>query len=322
MISIIIVTWNSGDHIRRCLASLPAEGIETIVVDNGSEDETHAETRRFPQVRLIDSKRNLGFAGGCNLGAREARGDVLLFLNPDTQLQSSLDPLEQVFGERPGCVAAGARLVDEQGHPQRGFLVRRFPTTSALLCELLLINRLAPDNPVNRRYRCLAMDPERPADVDQPAGAALAVRRSAFEALGGFDDRFHPLWFDDVDLCLRLKRAGGDIVYLPQVEVAHQGGHSLEAVNFADKQVYWYRNLIYYVRKNLGCWAGVVIRGGVVLGLAMRAAAELIRPGAGSSEEWSSSRPRTQSRVRNARAAAYWRAIRVAFEATPGGPSQ
>ena len=127
------------------------------------------------------------------------------------------------------------------------------------------------------------------------------------------------LWFDDVDLCLRLKRAGGQILYLPDWVVAHQGGHSLQSVNFSDKQVYWYRNLIYYVRKNLGWWASVVIRGGMVLGLSLRAAAELMGLAAGSEEELETSRPRTQSRVRNARAAAYWRAIRVAFTSTSGG---
>lgn len=319
MISIVIVTWNSAAHIGRCLASLPNAAVEIVVVDNASTDATIAEAANFPHVKLITSRENLGFAAACNRGARESSGEILLFLNPDTELRSSLDPLEREFQRDPLCVALGARLVDAAGVPQVGFLVRRFPTTASLLFEVLLLNRLWPGNRVNRRYRCLHMDPGQPAWVDQPAGAALGLRRSAFERIGGFDERFYPLWFEDVDLCLRLKQAGGKISYQPELIFAHRGGHSIEALDFSDKQVYWYRNLIYYVQKNLGWWAGVVIRAGLVLGLSLRAVAELFGLVAGPVLEWSWSRPRTQSRVRNARAAAYWRAIRVAIGRPPGG---
>jgi N-acetylglucosaminyl-diphospho-decaprenol L-rhamnosyltransferase len=317
MISVVIVTWNSAAHIARCLASLPAQDVEIVVIDNASSDGTAAEVRRFPRVKLIASTTNLGFAAACNLGAKQSGGEILLFLNADTQLQSSLVPFEELFRKRSSCVAAGAKLIDTEGRPQAGFLVRSFPTTTSLLFEILLINRLLPNNPVNLRYRCWAFDADEPAEVDQPAGAALAVRRKAFNEVGGFDERFYPLWFEDVDLCLRLKRAGGVIRYEPEVVFTHQGGHSLQALDYSDKQVYWYRNLIYYVRKNLGWWASVVIRAGLLLGLSLRALAEVANLDTGRNRESSSSRPRTQPRVRNARTAAYWRALSVVFEGCP-----
>ncbi len=313
MISVIIVTYNSAAHIARCLESLAPTDAELIVVDNASRDDTVDAVRKFSRVKLIQPGANLGFAGGCNLGARQSNGEVLLFLNPDTSLRSSLAPMERALQENPNCVAAGAQLVDASGLPQRGFLVRRFPSTTAVVFEMLLINRLLPNNPVNRRYRYWDMDPTQPANVDQPAGAALMVKRRDFEAVGGFDERFYPLWFEDVDLCLRLKRAGGMIAYIPDVVIEHQGGHSLASVDFSEKQVYWYRNLIYYVGKNLGWRASCLVRAALLCGLGLRITAELTGLVIGPIIEWISSRPRTQSRVRNARVEAYWRAARVAF---------
>ena len=101
--------------------------------------------------------------------------------------------------------AVGGRLVDTDGRPQVGFNVRSFPTPAALACEVLLLNRVWPSNPVNRRYRRLNWDPERPQDVDQPAGAFLMVRREVLENVGLLDEDFAPIWFEDVDLCLRIR---------------------------------------------------------------------------------------------------------------------
>lgn len=316
MISIIIVTYNSAGHIARCLESLASTGAEIIVVDNASQDSTVEKARRIPQVRLIEAGANLGFAAACNRGARQARGDALLFLNPDTVLRSGFKRLAETLDQNPEFAAMGAQLVDAQGRPQRGFQVRRFPTTAALVFEILLLNRLFPGNWVNRRYRCLDLSPEKPAAVDQPAGAALLVRRSSFEAVGGFDERFYPLWFEDVDLCLRLKRAGGAIHFCPQAVFEHAGGHSVETLSFSEKQIYWYRNLLYYVRKNLGWMTSITVRAALLCGSVMRMVGEL----AGSLAALLKLRPRTQSRVRNARVAAYWRAAQLSWKSRKSSP--
>ncbi len=280
MISVVIVTYNSREHIAQCLDSFRASGAEIVVVDNGSKDGTPELVRQgFPGVQLIAAPGNLGFAAGANLGAKRAKGTTLLIANPDIvcqgSCQASLDLLEEALGSAPDVVAVAPQLVDENGRMQIGFNVRRLPTPAALIFELLGLNRLFPNNPVNRRYRCLDMNFRQPAEVEQPAGACLLIRRTAFESCGGFDERFYPLWFEDVDLCLRLRQRG-KILFWPQVVFRHAGGHSLESITFSERQVYWYRNLLYYVKKHFPWTTGIAIRAAVGLGVFLRLGAELL----------------------------------------------
>ena len=280
MISALIVTYNSERCIGACLESLrwqePKAGLEIVVVDNGSQDATVEVVRRFPDVKLIASPGNLGFAAAVNRAARQASGDALLILNPDTICRSGLEPLEETLYGSEKIVAVAPRLVDSRGEFQRGFAIRRLPTRAALLFEILLLNRVFPGNPVNRRYRCLDFNSKDMTEVEQPAGACLLVRRSSFEGCGGMDEAFFPLWFEDVDLCRRLRDRGGSIIYWPGVCFEHAGGHSLDAVTFSEKQVYWYRNLLYYVRKHYGWGTGALVRGALLIGIGQRMAAELI----------------------------------------------
>ena len=304
MISVIIVTYNSRQWIERCLESLRNEAAEVIVVDNYSTDGTAEMAGRFPWVRLLPAECNLGGAAASNLGARHSRGDALLFLNPATTCRTPLRPLEEVLARSAGIAAVAPQLVDPQGRFQAGFSVRRLPTPIALAFEVLLLNRLFPYNPVNRRYRCLDFNPEREAEVEQPAGACLLVRRSSFEACGGFDENFFPLWFEDVDLCLRLRRRGETIWYCPAVRFEHAGGHSLLTVSFSEKQVYWYRNLLYYVRKHFGWGARLGVRVALLVGAGCRIVAELIAAALNR---------KTPARVRGQRVRAYWRAAMLSL---------
>jgi GT2 family glycosyltransferase len=174
----------------------------------------------------------------------------ILLLNPDTQL---LTPLENLCAEfrKPGVGAATGALVDTgTGAPQSGFAVRRLPAASTLVCETLGLNRLFPRNPVNRRYRCADWDPALPGAVDQPAGAFLMFRRDVWQMLGGMDERFYPIWFEDVDFCKRLKDAGFEIRYRPDVRAAHEGGHSAGKLVSASRFQYWYVSLLRYSEKH------------------------------------------------------------------------
>lgn len=274
MISVVIVTYNSREHVGRCLESLQRHATEIVVVDNASADGTPEVVGAFPAVKLIVAPRNLGFAAGANLGARSSGGDALLFVNPDVECLAPLSELQDVLDGSPGVTALAPRLVDADGRPQVGFNVRRLPTAAALIFEILTLNRFFPRNPVNRNYRCLGFNYARAAEIEQPAAACLLVRRSSFEQCGGFDERFFPLWFEDVDLCLRLRQGGGRILYWPHVAFRHAGAHSLESITFSERQVYWYRNLLYYVRKHFSRGAGVAIRASLLLGVALRALAE------------------------------------------------
>jgi GT2 family glycosyltransferase len=252
----VIVTYNSGQLIGACLRSLrgvPEGGGSVIVVDNASQDETRAVVRQFDQVRLIESESNLGFGGGGNLGARNGSGRYVLLLNPDTALLSpDLSSLEAECEEHG---LASGLLVDEAGDPQTGFFARRLPTPLALTFEVLGLNRIWPSNPVNRRYRCLDLSGKDPAFVEQPPGAFLMVRRDVWTELGGMDESFYPVWFEDADLCRRARDRGYRIRFTPSCAAVHQGGHSVLQVDASVRGLLWYGSLLRYAAKHFDSFA-------------------------------------------------------------------
>jgi N-acetylglucosaminyl-diphospho-decaprenol L-rhamnosyltransferase len=280
----IIVTYNSSDRILASLEALAREDCEIVIVDNASHDETVPRVEEFVAwhpVHLVANAENLGFAAAVNQGARESAGDVLLVLNPDAIAEpGAVKALVQCL-EASGAAAAGGALLDNDGQPARGFAFRRLPTLASLLCEAMLVNQLWPRNPVNRRYRCLDADYSQLQEVEQPAGACLAITRAAWESVGGFDEQFFPVWFEDVDLCRRLLESGGKIVYCPAARFQHSGGHSVGQLPFRDKQMFWYGNMLRYARKHFSGGQVAILRAGIVAGMLMRSLAALFgaRPG-------------------------------------------
>src|SRR5437879_4206907 len=243
--SAIVVTYNSAVEIGPCLEALRDEARWLrIVVDNASQDDTIEQAQKVdPAAHIVANRQNIGFAAAANQGARLASGDVLLFLNPDAVAQpGALDALANTL-EQEGVGAVGGALSHRCGEVDRGFCVRRFPTMLSMAAEILLLNRLWPSNPLNRDYRCLDLDYAKPQEVDQPAGACLAARREVWTSIGGFDERFFPLWFEDVDLCRRLRAHNWKILYCPNARFLHSGGHSVTRLSMGDRQVFWYRNL-------------------------------------------------------------------------------
>jgi GT2 family glycosyltransferase len=281
--AIVIVTHNSADHIRACLDAcrrvLPQA--EMCVVDNASIDGTVRQAAGGAGPLVIPNPDNRGFAAAVNQGVRATTGDPVLLLNPDTEIESGMAEMIAACCA-PGYGAAGGRLLAAGGRPQRGFYLRRFPTAATLAFEALGVNRLWPGNPVNRRYRCLDLDPALAADVDQPAGAFLMFRRAAWERVGGFDEGFQPVWFEDVDFCLRLRQAGFRIRYVPSAAARHAGAHSIRQMEWNRRQVLWYVSLLRYTAKHLTRHEGLVVRGAVVLGALPRM---LVALGAGRGRE-------------------------------------
>jgi GT2 family glycosyltransferase len=236
--------------IDDCLDALQlhAPEIAVTVVDNGSSDDTVERVQKHPGVVCFQNRANLGFAAAVNQGARAAAvADSILVLNPDVALTTSLNPLVEACHTHG--IAAG-QLTDSYGRPQNGFTVRSLPGPKALIFELLGLNRLWPSNPVNRRYRCVDRDLETPGPVEQPAGAFLMVRRDAWERLGGMDESFYPVWFEDVDFCRRAIDAGVRIEYVPSVKARHKGGHSVGALPPGPRATYWCDSLLRYAAKH------------------------------------------------------------------------
>jgi N-acetylglucosaminyl-diphospho-decaprenol L-rhamnosyltransferase len=232
------------------LAELAPE-VGATVVDNASTDRTVELVRQRSGVKLVANRDNRGFAGAANQGFAVTGGDPILLLNPDVRLRTPLTPLVQACLDHG--LAAG-QLTGPDGRVQAGFNIRRFPSPAALALELLGINRLWPGNPVNRRYRYLDRDLTLEGPVEQPAGAFLMTRRDAWDRLGGFDEDFRPVWFEDVDFCLRAAEAGYGIQYVPQVQGEHRGGHSVRKLPAARKEVYWYDSLLTYGAKHFRPW--------------------------------------------------------------------
>jgi N-acetylglucosaminyl-diphospho-decaprenol L-rhamnosyltransferase len=271
---VVVVTYNSAEVIERCLESVG--DLPIVVVDNASADDTCARVKGRAAVVLIANTENRGFAGAVNQGVAKMDTDLVLLLNPDTELTSRISELESACRE-DGTGLASGKLLNAAGEDQRGFTLRRFPTPATLIFEVLGINRMLAANPVNRRYRCLDADLNRAAEVEQPPGAFLMFRREVWQRLGGFDTQFHPLWFEDVDFCKRASELGLKIRYVPEVTARHQGGHSIAGIEWSCREVYWYVSLLKYASKHFRPHEYRRVTAAVMLGSLFRTAVEIAR---------------------------------------------
>jgi GT2 family glycosyltransferase len=282
-ITAVIVTYQSESEIKTCLDSLCQYGIRAIVVDNASTDHTVAAVRaaieRNGQVELIANSENRGFASAVNQGCSQCVTTLVLLLNPDTVLAS--DP--QLLAEEFQCSMVGAAsgpLLNNDGTPQTGFMVRRFPTALTLAFEVLGLNRLLPSNRVNQRWRCMDLDLSQPCDVEQPAGAYLMIRHAVWRGLGGFDEGFYPLWFEDVDFCFRLCAKSYHVRFVPRAVAKHTGAHSIRKIPVEFRLFYWYGSLLRYASKHCRPYARQLLCLAVVFGALARLVPEfIIHPG-------------------------------------------
>ncbi len=262
--------------IGPCLDALAkmAPQLMPIVVDNASTDDSLLRVREREGIRVIANSENRGFAAAVNQGVAScAEFENVLLLNPDVNLLTAVDTLTE--GSRKHGLSAG-KLVDLAGRAQAGFTIRRLPTAASLIFELFGINRLWRSNPVNRHYRYLEKNLDEAGEVEQPAGAFLMVRGDVWRALGGMDEQFHPIWFEDVDLCRRAIDAGYRIQYLPHVVASHVGGHSVAKVPAGSRAVYWCVSLIKYASKHFREPAYRLVCAAVVLSSFPRAVAGMI----------------------------------------------
>lgn len=291
-IGIVIVTYNSEAEIGACLDAAMRSGSEVVVVDNASSDGTVAEVRNRG-VRLVANPTNRGFAAAVNQGFSALETRYVLLLNPDAELLGGLKDLCAAC-DLPGSAGAGGKLLDAQDRPQIGFMVRQLPTPLILTLEALLLNRILPNNPVNRRYRGLQLNYNVRIPVEQPAGAFLMVRRAVWQELGGFDESFFPLWFEDVDFCRRVRDKGQQLYYVPEAVARHRGGHSVSQLSVEKRLIYWYGSLLRYSAKHFGRSSFRAVCMAVVAGSVLRSFGETLIQG--------SLRP----------LAAYWKVVRHA----------
>jgi len=280
MISIVIVNWNSGRLLQRCVHSLEtnAPNCQIIVVDNASNDaSTHFPVKADSDFTVLHNPYNLGFAAACNRGWKAARGEYILFLNPDTECFSgSVECLQRTLTADDSVRAVGGCLVAPDGRPQTEFNVRPFPTISRVSAEVFFMDEIGR---VCRRNRSSeGSHPGVATDVEQPAAACLMTSKTVLESIGGFDEDFYPAWFEDVDLCRRIHEGGGRIQYHPEARFLHHGGYSLHNMSRQDFLGYFHKNQIRYFRKHRGRLAALYVQKLVILGLLLRIGISLVHP--------------------------------------------
>ncbi|MBM3284263.1 MAG: glycosyltransferase family 2 protein [Candidatus Aminicenantes bacterium] len=243
-LSLILVNHNDSIHLRSCLRSLEPEArdleAQVILVDNNSTDGSQAMIRSsFPWVRLIENSENLGFARANNQGIRESRADFLLFLNPDTVVfPGALSELLDELKRRPQAGAIAPRLVREDGSFQVSF-GRRVSFFSELLQRLLF----------NPYYRVVLRFFSRAREAGWLSGACLLVRRKSLEDAGLFDENFF-LYFEDIDLCYRLRKKGFRLILYPRATVLHAGGASTSGQKLASRLEYRHSQVYFYKKHN------------------------------------------------------------------------
>jgi GT2 family glycosyltransferase len=223
-VDVVVVSYNSRDHLRACVEPLAhLANARVIVADNASSDDT-LETIGDLDVDALPLPHNGGFAHGCNAGWRAGEADYVLFLNPDARISSeSLRTLADVLDTSPEVGATAPLIRDDKGELE--YSQRRYPRLRSTYAQALFLHRLAPTAPWTDELIRDEDAYERPTNPDWVTGAAIMIRRSLLEELGGFDEGFF-MYCEDIDICRRMHERGYAIRFEPSATITHVGGAS------------------------------------------------------------------------------------------------
>ena len=260
-LSVVIVNWNAGDLLRKCVQSVIEDqtgsglsDIEIIVIDNASRDGSVAPViAQFPSVRVIQNSENLGFARATNQGIRASLGRYVLLLNPDTEARpGALGGMLRFIQSQPEAGAVGAKLLNDDGSLQVSAYPE--PTLFREVWRLFHLDRLRPIG----SYSMTAWDNATPREVDVLMGACVLLPRAVLDACGYLDERYF-IYSEDQDLCRRLRSRGWRVFWLPVAEVVHYGGQSTRQVK-GEMFVRLYREKISYFRVHNGNGSALIYK--------------------------------------------------------------
>jgi N-acetylglucosaminyl-diphospho-decaprenol L-rhamnosyltransferase len=247
-LDVVIVSADMGEMTMACVSELDDPRIaQIVVVDNAFDDGAGRSRERIAQsATVLPLGARHGFAAANNRGLAAGRAPYVLLLNSDILVTSgAVEGLLEAVREDPGAVAAGGRLVDPQTlATQTEYRPRPFPTLANFVVIVLGVEELWPGNPVTRRYHGAHINDVEVQVVEQPAAAALLVRRTAIEAVGGFNERFW-FWFEDSDLLLRLSERGR-ILYVPRAVFRHVGGGTFRRWSKTERIRSIYHGILHY----------------------------------------------------------------------------
>jgi GT2 family glycosyltransferase len=271
-VSICIVNFNTKDDLDACIASLgravSSVSYEVIVVDNASIDGSPELVRtKYPWVKLIANKRNVGYATACNQAIRVSSGRYIMLLNPDTILhEGAIDELVR-FMDSHKCVAvAGPKLLNLDGTIQ--YSCRTFPTMLVGLLRRTPLEKLFPSSKAVKRYLLSNHSHDEPMEVDWVSGAAMIVRREAIETVGLLDEGYF-MYCEDVDWCWRMRKAGFKVFYVPTSVITHAIGRSSDQL-FVPMLLQRHKSMLRFYFKNYMPILPPIFAPIVVLGVGIR----------------------------------------------------
>jgi GT2 family glycosyltransferase len=252
-LSIVIVNYNTERLLKGCLESVYAGAngtpLDIWVVDNHSRDGSVAMLKSlFPTVRVIENDANVGFSRANNLVVAQSRSDYILLLNPDTViLEDAIERMVRFMDAHPEAGIAGCKVLNRDGTLQLACR-RRIPTPEVAFYRLTGLSKLFPQSRIMAKYNMTYESPDRMHEVDAVSGAFLMIRRQVVEKIGLLDERFF-MYGEELDWCLRAKRAGWAVLYYPDAQILHYKGESTK-YNSRKAAVEFYRAMYLFHRKH------------------------------------------------------------------------
>ena len=267
LLDIVIVNWNSRLQLAACLRSLSQSGLpkdaSIVVVDNSPQREIPEHISGTPPFTILHPEKNLGFSGGCNLGAPQGNAQYILFLNPDIlfpmgSMQKLIAYIQaDKLPENTGII--GVQLLNTDGSIQKN--VARFPVFCDFFPRMLGLDRAFPQ--LFKPHYLKDMDYSQNQLVDQVPGAFFLVKRELIKTLGGFDERFF-MYYEDVDFSYRTHLQGWDTLYLSEISVQHAGGGTTEQIK-GKRLFYSLRSRVLYAGVHFGRVRAVALIFGILV---------------------------------------------------------
>lgn len=261
-VSIIIVNWKVKALLKKCLDSLLVYknnyNLEIFIVDNNSQDgSVEMINSDYPQVKLLALPKNIGFGAANNLAIKDAKADYIFLLNPDTEITADFFvKIFEYMENNPAVGIVGPKIKNDDASQQPS--VRREPDLLSQILILLKLKNVLVDNKLLNKYLFKDFDYNKVQTVDQIMGAAMFIRRSVFDKIGLFDEKFF-IWFEEVDFCKRAKQAGVIIKYFPEAVIIHHGAKSFSKSGILRKQIIFNKSLLYYFSKHKSFWQTFII---------------------------------------------------------------
>lgn len=265
-ISVIIVNYNSKDYLRGCIDSIdrfPHEiKIEILVSDNNSTDGSIDMIKNdFPQIRLIENKDNIGYSAAANKAIRKSSGRYILILNNDIEaLEGSLDTLVKTMDEHPDIGLLGCMLLNSDGTLQQSFGYFNLGFLSEVVQKFIL-NRYRKGNRLIGNYLRWAHKNFR--EVDWIKGACIMARRQAIDAVGLMDENYF-LYFEEIDLCNRVRKGGWKVCYTPEARMIHYEGKST-TINSDKAMIEYRKSQLYFYKKHYGSFHMRMLKGYLII---------------------------------------------------------